>query len=78
MGAVSKNITRKEYIVSFLIKKGVKWPQRMESTRAHISWMRSSGSAGISLGPVMCLLKAFSGFVKSEDFICLDSLIAAN
>lgn len=32
---VSKNITRKEYIVSLMIKKGVRWPQCMESTRTH-------------------------------------------
>lgn len=43
-----------------------------------MSCVRSSASAGISLGPVMCPLKAFSGFVKSEAFICLDSVIAAN
>ena len=43
-----------------------------------ISWMRSSSSAGISLGPRMCLLKAFSAFVKSEASICLCSVLAAS
>lgn len=33
-GVVSKNTTREEYIVSLMIKKGVRGPQRMESTRA--------------------------------------------
>jgi len=60
-GKLKKNVAGEEYVASLVIKKGTRWPQRMESTRAHHFLAEELYFCRDLPGPGRCLLKAFLG-----------------